>query len=190
MLKHLLPTLALTLVSLAACGGEDSGSTGSPNTGGAGVPTLPSGDGHLEVTIDGTKWVCEGRIKNDGMTVNKKDLHLVLIGKVPADGDRPATELHVVLVKKTRADGRYDLVSNQVSLDVMEGDLAYVKIFALDQALKIEGRKGSLTFTKLTTTEEGFRNYGVLHAAGTFEGTFGKGDKTHQVSGSFEFIRR
>ena len=190
MLKHLLPVFVLALISLAGCGGENSGSTGQPNEGGAGVPVMPAGNDHLEVTIDGTTWACEGRIKNDGMTLNKKDVHLVLIGRVPADGDRPATELHVVLVKKNRAQGRYGLVSNQVSLDVMEGELAYVKVFALDQDLKIEGRKGSLTFTKLVTTDEGFTNYGVLHAAGTFTGTFGKGDKTHEVSGSFEFIRR
>jgi hypothetical protein len=188
MRTYLLPALAVVLLSLAACGGESSDS--SESTGGAGMPTVPAGDGHLKVTIDGKDWVCEGRIKNEGMTLNKKDLHLVLVGKLPADGDRAATNLHVVLVKKTRDDGRYDLISNQVSLDVMEGKLAYVKIFTSGAKSQIEGRKGSLTFTKLVTTEEGFTNYGVLHAAGTFEGTFGKGDKESAVKGSFEFIRR
>lgn len=188
MQSRLLPALVVVLLSLAACSGEAPAPGGAK--GSVGATSGPDTPGHLRLTIDGKEWACEGRIENQGLTVNKKDLHLVLIGRLPAGEGRPATDLHVVLVKKTREEGRYDLVSNQVSLDVMEGDLAYVKIFTVEPAFEIVGRKGSLTFTKLVTTEEGFRNYGVLHAAGTFEGSFGKGDDLSKVSGSFEYARR
>ena len=187
MHKHVLPLLTALLISLSGCGGDAT--TPSGNEGGAGVPKSPGGDGYLKVTVDGEEWVCEGEIRNQGITLNKKDLHLVLVGRLPAKGDRPATNLHVALVKKTRDEGRYELVSNQATLDVMEGDLGYVKVYTISPDFTAVGRKGNLTFTKLVTTEEGFKNYGVLHAVGTFEGTFGKGQNSYEIKGSFEFAR-
>ena len=186
----LLPSLFLVSLGwlVGACAPE-------PASQAATTPQAPAPNA-VRMVLDGATWAsAENRVRNDSMTFNPKELYLTLVTTVerqePGSGGVAwePTPMSLVIHKNDLKTGTYELLANSISLASREDDVAWMKVVGSDAIPALESSRGTVTFERLETTNEGFTHYGVLEVVGHWKGTFRGPDGEHTVSGSFEYTR-
>lgn len=185
--QALRPFTFLPLLFCFACGGDTSSSSVAA---GESAPQQEAAPGHLTMTIDGKEWTTEGDVDDDSLTLGKNQLHMTLKARLSGGSGALAPEMRLTISKETLDAGTFPITRSRYSEAYTSGQSAAVNVNSEERFPHMEGSEGTITFSALETTEEGFANYGILRAAGSLEGTFRDADgNSFKVAGSFEYVR-